>query len=63
MIKNVFYLACIVMFSFSFTSCLATEECICENITITESDAKDSNVTLDEACTLAQFSDPTCSIE
>ena len=47
----------------SLASCAPAEECVCEFHTITESDAKDSNVTLEEACTLAQFSDPSCTIK
>jgi hypothetical protein len=47
----------------TFISCTSSQECVCENFKITESDAKDTNATLEEACNLAKFSDASCSIQ
>ena len=46
------------------SSCAKNEECVCDNIdNITESDAKDVGVSLNEACDLAKIGDSSCIIE
>ncbi|MBL4668322.1 MAG: hypothetical protein JKY30_03570, partial [Flavobacteriales bacterium] len=49
--------------SVAFTSCASGDECACDDgLTITEDDAKDSGVTLNEACNLAKLRDSSCSL-
>ncbi|MGB0882708.1 MAG: hypothetical protein ACPGSO_07115 [Vicingaceae bacterium] len=46
------------------TSCAKGEECVCSNTaTITEADAKDVGVSLEDACELAKIGDESCKIE
>jgi hypothetical protein len=61
--KNIFFTTIVIILTATFTSCAPTEECVCDDKTITESDAKDSNVTLEEACTLAKYSNSSCKIQ
>lgn len=62
--KNIFYKVLICLLAITYSSCAPSEECVCNNIAnITESDAKDYNTTIDEACDLAKLSDATCSIQ
>jgi len=62
--KNKIIITFVFVGLFSLSSCAIDEECVCDNITnVTDSDAKDVGVTLDEACTLARNGDETCRIE
>ena len=62
--KNIFYKVLILLFTITYTACAPSEECVCSNMeNVTESDAKDYNTTLEEACDLAKTSDATCSIQ
>jgi len=46
------------------TSCAKDEECVCNiNPNLTESDAKDSGVSLAQACDVARIGDETCRVE
>ena len=54
----------IVTIAFTVVSCAKDEECVCDNgVTLTESDAKDSNSTLAESCSLAEVGGAKCSIK
>ena len=62
--KKILYVAVIAFGSIAFTSCASGEECVCDNgVTITEDDAKDSSVTLSEACNLAIVTGSDCEIK
>lgn len=62
--KKTFYLIIMAVVLTIVTSCAKNEECVCENTaSITEEDAKDYGVTLNEACNLAKFSDSSCTIK
>jgi hypothetical protein len=62
--KNIVYIVLLILFTITYTACAPAEECVCNNLAnITESDAKDYNTTLKEACDLAKFSDATCAIQ
>ncbi len=51
-------------FVFILSSCAKDEECVCEkSANITESDAKDVGVTLEDACQLAKIGDDSCIVE
>ena len=46
------------------TSCGKNEECVCDNSeNISDTDAKDAGVSLNEACELAKNGDESCNIE
>ena len=61
---NFFSFATLIIIGLAtLSSCAPSEECVCDDKTITESDAKDSNVTLEEACTLARYSNSSCTIQ
>ena len=46
------------------TSCAKDEEWVCNiNPNLTESDAKDSGVSLAQACDVAKIGDETCRVE
>ena len=61
--KKKIYVVTMLVGLISFTSC-AKDECVCDNgVTITESDAKDTGVTLNEACEFTtKTSGSNCSI-
>lgn len=62
--KKILYIALFLSSSVAFTSCASGDECSCDSgLTITEDDAKDSGVSLSEACTLAKINDSSCSIK
>ena len=62
--KKILYVAVIAFGSIAFSSCASGEECVCDNgVTITEDDAKDSSVTLSEACNLAIVTGSDCEIK
>ena len=62
--KKKIFITIIVGSMIFLTSCVKNEECVCTNsANITESDAKDHGVSLNEACELAKVGDETCSLE
>ena len=62
--KKLLYVAIIMGGTIVFTSCGKDEECVCDNIpNLTESDADDAGVSLQEVCDLARNGDETCSIK
>ncbi len=63
--KKKLYLAMVISGLCILTSCAKNEECVCNNTdNITESDAKDVGITLNEACDFAKSTaDASCRIE
>ncbi len=62
--KKLLYIGILMVGTAAFTSCASGDECKCDNgVTITEDDAEDSGVSLNEACNLAKIGDSTCKVE
>jgi len=61
--KNKIVVALVFWGLLFLTSCAKNETCTCDNTgNITETDAKDVWVSLNEACDLAKTADATCEV-